>query len=396
MDVLELTRELVAIDSQNPGKGEQQIAHWVADWCRQRDFDVRLIEYEDGRPNVLVTVDKGKGRHLGLSGHLDTKPVGDAISSWNTDPFTLTINGDTAFGLGATDMKGAVAAMLVALERFSNSSLSGSLSLILTADEEQGSDAGAQMLSRSNDLPEIDALVIGEPSGIKEPWESLHLVSRGICCFHVHIETIQGHSGLSPALGRNAVLIAADLLRAFETFVPPVASPGRVLSEPTVNSGIMIDGGVCFGVWPGQATVSIEIRTIPGMEKEQVQQAVDDLVQHTVSNQATATVDYEEGSMGWMPAVELDPNHSIVAAANKAAALVLGSPLPLAAFPGGTDAAYFMGEKGIPTVVSLGPGWISVAHGANEKVGVSQLYQSVDIYSELVKNYLTTDVADHR
>src|SRR5690606_7260647 len=105
---------------------------------------------------------------------------------------------DEAFGLGSTDMKGAVAAMMIALDQFASTArATGRVSLVLTADEEQGSDAGAQSLSRSSLMPAVDALLIGEPSGIDEPWESLFLVSRGICCFEIEIETTQGHSGLS-------------------------------------------------------------------------------------------------------------------------------------------------------------------------------------------------------
>jgi acetylornithine deacetylase/succinyl-diaminopimelate desuccinylase-like protein len=124
------------------------------------------------------------------------------------------------------------------------------------------------------------------------------------------------------------------------------------------------------------------------MERDVVRAAIDELVQRTVAGQGSATVHYAEGSLGWMPATEIDPAHPIVSAANRAAETVLGTPLPFAAYPGGTDAAYFMGEAGIPTVVSLGPGWLSVAHGANEKVGVSQLGQAIDIYGNVMKGFL--------
>lgn len=393
MDVLDLTRLLVSIDSQNPGPGEAEMAATVADWCRQRDFETNIVEFHNGRPNVIATVSRGEGCHLGLTGHLDTKPIGDAISSWNTDPLELTVIADDAFGLGSTDMKGAVASMMLALERFATTGPTGptgTVSLILTADEEQGSGAGAQALSRSSQMPPVDALVIGEPSGIDSPWEAIFLVSRGICCFDVEIDTTQGHSGLSTRLGRNATLVAADVLRAFEMFEPPIARPGRIPARPTVNPGMMISGGVCFGVWPGRCIVSIEIRTVPGMEKDDVSASIADLVKRTVAGQASASVRYHDGSMGWMPATEINPAHPIVGAANRAARSVLGAELPYAAYPGGTDAAYFMGEAGIPTVASLGPGWLSLAHGANEKVGVSQLHQATDMYERLIAEYLST------
>ncbi|WP_166347269.1 M20 family metallopeptidase [Phytoactinopolyspora limicola] len=388
MDVLELTHTLVAIDSQNPGVGEREIVAHLGDLCATFGLPARVVEPVSGRPNLIVTVDRGPGRHLALSGHVDTKPVGDTREQWRTDPFELTVVDGDAYGLGSSDMKGAVAAMLLALRRFAESGPSGSLSLVLTADEEQGSAAGAQALTTGTSLPEIDAMVICEPSGISEPWEAIHLVSRGICCFEIDIWTTQGHSGLSPALGRNAILVAADVLHAFESFQPTVSEPGRVPCEVTVNPGMLIEGGVAFGTWPGLCTVGVELRLAPGMDRDTVRAEIEGLVKQTVGGAARVDVRYRPGSLGWMPAVELDPGHEIVAASQRAAGRVLGRELPVRGYPGGTDASYFMRDAGIPTVTSLGPGWLSVAHGPNERVGVDQLSQAVDLYEVLADEYL--------
>jgi len=387
--VLELTRQLVAIDSQNPGRGEKEIADFVEhEVARPAGFSVTRVEVEPGRPNLFVGVDNGAGPHLALSGHLDTKPVGDARSQWNTDPFELTVDEeDLAFGLGSTDMKGAVAAMLVALERHTVEGPPGRVSLVLTADEEQGSDAGAKALA-GRGLPEVDAIVIGEPSGIDEPWEMMALVSRGICCFDITIGTVQGHSGLSPRLGRNAVLVAADVLHALETFVPPIGTPGSVAAEPTVNAGMTIRGGVAFGTWPGECTIGCEIRLVPGMDRAAVQAAVEQTVLAAAGPTASVEIAYLDESMGWMPAVELDPTSAVVTAAQSACREVLGRELPIGAFPGGTDATYFMGEAGIPTISSLGPGWLTVAHGPNENVAVADLDTAVDLYQHLMAEFL--------
>jgi succinyl-diaminopimelate desuccinylase len=391
VEVLELTRTLVAIDSQNPGPLEPEIAGFVTDWAGEKGFEIETIELRDGRPNVVVSVDRGAGPRLGLSGHLDTKPVGDARSLWLTDPLELTVIDDLAYGLGSTDMKGAVAAMMVALERYAAASGTGTLSLVLTADEEQGSDAGAKALSESGRIPRLDALVIGEPSGIDEPWEALHLVSRGICCFEIEVITRQGHSGLSPRLGRNATLVAGDLLRAFEEFRPTVSHPGAVKCAPTVNPGIFVSGGVSWGTWPGSCRVGVEIRLVPGMEKETIHTEVDEFVRANLPDDADYRIHYVPSGQGWMPAVELAPDTPVAIAALRAAEEVLGRSIPVAAFPGGTDATYFLGAGGVPTVTSLGPGWISVAHGANECVGVGQLSEAADIYERLAAGFCAAE-----
>lgn len=395
MDALALTRELVAIDSQNPGPYEDQIVRYVDGWARDRGFETQTLDPVQGRPNLIVRVDRGGGGHLGLSGHLDTKPIGDALSEWNTPPLELTVIGDEAFGLGATDMKGGVAAMMLAIERFAAGDGAGTVSLVLTADEEQGSDAGAKALCASGLLPEVDDIVIGEPSGIAEPWEAIYLVSRGICCFDIEVMTTQGHSGLSRSLGRNATLHVADLLHAFETFIPTVDAPGEVACSPTVNPGIFVSGGVSFGTWPGYCRVSMEVRLVPGMSQSALHREVDELVRATLGADVGYRIKYKESGQGWMPAVELSPTSAVARAAQIAARAVLKRDVPFAAFPGGTDATYFMGEGGIPTIASLGPGWISVAHGANEKVGVGQLAEATDLYEALISSYFDQRKAGH-
>lgn len=389
MDILELTRLLVGVDSQNPGAFEPEITHLIARWAGEAGYEVTWLEPVPGRPNLVITLDRGAGPHVALSGHTDTKPIGDALHLWQTPPLELTVRGDRAYGLGATDMKGAVAAMMLALDRLAEdpNTPSGRTSLILTADEEQGSDAGAKALVQHGLLPEVDAIVIGEPSGVDEPWEAVHLVSRGICCFEIDIHTAQGHSGLSQRFGRNASLVAADLLHAFEDFRPTVATPGDVPCQPTVNPGIFLQSGVSYGTWPGYCKVGMEIRLVPGMTRPELDAEVRALVEKAIGSSATWELRYLTNAQGWMAPVAISAKAPIAVACQRAAERVLGRAVPFAAFAGGTDATSFLGAAGIPTVTSLGPGWISVAHGANESVGVDQLGQAVDIYAALVGEY---------
>ena len=100
-----------------------------------------MIARAPERPNLLATFDFGPGgRHLVLCGHIDTKPVGGA--DWSVDPFAATVDGDRLYGLGSTDMKGAVAAMIVAARDLDLPR--GRLSLLLVADEENGAAYGAR------------------------------------------------------------------------------------------------------------------------------------------------------------------------------------------------------------------------------------------------------------
>ena len=123
-------------------------------------------------------------------------------------------------------MKGAVAAMVYAAAAIANAGglPSGSLTIILTADEEYGSAKGAEYLVRQNAL-NVDAIVLGEPSGLRADWEAIRIVSRGISCFKVFVHGSQMHSSISNQIPSvNAVeamaRVLAGLRGEFELVLP--------------------------------------------------------------------------------------------------------------------------------------------------------------------------------
>lgn len=384
--VLDLTAELVAIDSQNPGTGEAQIAAFVADHARERGLEARTIETAPGRHNVLITVDAGAGPHLALSGHLDTKPIGD-LSAWQTRPLELVVEDDLAYGLGTSDMKGAVAAMMLAMQSWSQSASRGRLSLILTADEEAGCNYGSIALSQQR-LVNADAIVIGEPSGISTPWEALYVISRGICCFEVVVRGQQGHSGLSEHLPTSATVAAAQAATALADFTPTVLETPSIPCHPTVNAAVQMSGGVYYGVHPGEAVIASDIRLVPGMSQAALDRDLRNLLQSALPSDVEWEIRYAPGSLRWMDGAEIPSDHAVVSAAQQACVGVLGEALPLRAYPGGTDATHFLNIAGIPTIAALGPGWLSVAHGPDECVGVSQLSQAQNLYERIALTYL--------
>jgi len=400
-DPLQLTADLVGIDSHNPGPGEAAISDFVVEHVAiPLGAEVTRFEPVPGRPNVMLTIDRGPGPHLVLSGHLDTKPVGDAGPLWNTDPLTLVVDDGLAYGLGASDMKGPIASMLTALHRFAGRDGPGKASVLLTADEEVASAAGAAALAAAGQ-PRCDALVIGEPSGADRPWEMIALVSRGICCVEIELTTTQGHSGLSELRGPNAVVVAADVVRAFHEFSPPVAVPGPINCAPTVNAGVTVSGGVGFGTSPGRCVVGCEIRLVPGMDQAEVEAAIRTLVHDAVAGRAEVAIRFLDDGRGWAAATVVAPDEQVVVSARRACREVLGAEPPLDAYPGTTEASHFIPALGIPVIASLGPGWLSVAHGPNECVGVDQLYEAASIYHLLLEDFCaaaepTTSSTNHR
>ncbi|HEY3687006.1 MAG TPA: M20 family metallopeptidase [Streptosporangiaceae bacterium] len=400
--VIDLTAALVAAPSPNPPGGEGAAAEVVAAALRERGLPAPVtIARATDRPNLLVTLDFGPGgRHLCLSGHLDTKPVGDAV--WSVDPMRATIDGDRLYGLGSADMKGAVAAMAEAAAALAaGGPPRGRLTLLFTADEEDGAAYGARHLAEGAlaeaGLPPIDAVVIGEPGGIDADWDRLHRVSRGIARLRVTAGGDQGHSSLAERTGAvNASVEMARLLAAFaDGFRPSV--PGHDPIEgwaATVNAGLRVGGGVGYGVIPGEAYFDAEVRLLPGMDRDGFDAELHAFLaaQMKANPRLRATAGYDAPPCDWLPGTEVPAGHPVVAAVRTACERVLGAAPPDSVFPGTTDAAWLHGRAGLPTLPAVGPGLLKRCHGRDEWVSVAAVEQAVDVYRELAAVFCAGEV----
>jgi acetylornithine deacetylase/succinyl-diaminopimelate desuccinylase-like protein len=396
LDVLEIARELVRTPSPNPPGDERATAAIVRDSLPELHLPrARTIARNESRPNLLITLDFGPGgRHLVLSGHLDTKPVADA--TWSVDPFDADLEGDRLYGLGSADMKSALAAMLVAASRVAHDAPSrGRLSLLFTADEENGSAYGAHHVVQSVPL-HADGVVIGEPCGIDEDYDRLHLVSRGIARLRLVALGRQGHSSLSDEPGtRNAGVDAARLVTEIADSLA-VDTPENVhgLSgwTPTVNTGMAYRGGVGFGVLPGVMAVDTEVRLLPGMRREAVGEALTALAGR-VSQETGGEfqIEFDQPPNDWLPATLVAPGDPLVEKARAARRAVLGTEPTSAVFPGTTDATWFDGLQDLPTLPALGPALLRRAHAADEWVSITAVRQAVEIYTHLATAYCSAD-----
>jgi len=393
-EVVDLTAALVAAPSPNlPGDETAPAAVLHEALARYGLPKAKVLGKEPHRPNLIVRIDGARpGPHLALCGHTDTKPAGDAISLWKTDPWTPTIIGDRMYGLGTTDMKGAVAAMLLAGAAFHSvaDQIAGSLSLVFTADEEYGSQLGAHYLAQTAGL-DYDGIILGEPSGLTEEWDAIRIVSRGISGFRVVVHGTQTHSSISDMLPSvNAVESMARLMVAFRREFRPW-HPAHPLcpTGPTINIGVRAEGGYGYGVLPGQAEFWSDVRTTPGMTKERFKSDVLEALERASADAPGATYEVTYPSnLEWIEPTEVSADHPMVIACERAAETVLGVAPPLALFPGATDAFAFEVTAGIKTLASFGPGQLPLAHGANEWVSVTSLKQAMRIYVLTALEYL--------
>jgi acetylornithine deacetylase len=390
-EILDFTCDLIRTPSVNPPGDEVAVSQVLIKRLNELGIkDAAIAAMDPKRPNVMAHVrGKSDGPSIMLSGHIDTKPPGN-MAEWKTDPFEPTLVDGKLIGLGSGDMKAAVAAMVYAAGALNEvTDLPGRLSLALTADEENGSLFGSKWLAAEGFI-DADVCVIGEPAGVHQEWEALHLVSRGAALFKVVVYGTQMHSSISDQLpGVNATLKMAELalkmqreLRGYLTFDEhPYCKLG-----PTVNVGVTSSSGVTYGVFPGRAEIASDVRTIPGMSEDQVKADVQRFLDDAMAQDPDLRAELDWYLM--VEATEIDGSNPVVDSLASAAESVLGHSPQLSAFPGATDAAYIQNAAGVPCIASFGPGMLPRAHSPNEAMNVDGAVEAAVIYALASLRYL--------
>jgi len=353
-DVAALTARLVAIDSVNPslvpgGAGERRIAAAVRGWAAEAGLRAEVLEATAGRPSVVVRAPgRGGGATLLLCGHLDTVTV-----EGMADPHVPRIADGRLHGRGAYDMKGGLAAALVACREAAALGLAGDVVVAAVADEEHAS-LGVQEVLRG---VRADAAVVTEPTELE-----LVVAHKGFVWSEVEVRGRAAH-GSRPDLGLDAIVQAGSILAALgELDAALGARTHPLLGRGSVHAGC-IQGGAELSSYPARCVVGLERRTLPGESAAGVEAELRELVARCRA--ADPALDAEQRTLLVREPFEIDPGAPLVAAAGEAAASVLGAAPRLGGASYWADAAFLAGA-GIPTVM-LGPGGEG-AHAAQEWV----------------------------
>ncbi|MBW3632343.1 MAG: M20 family metallopeptidase [Chloroflexi bacterium] len=395
-EIIDFTAALVATPSMNPPGNERA----VADLLQERAACLGLppaevISAEPHRPNLLFRLRGQTGRPvLLMNGHMDTKPVTAADRPlWETDPLQPIVRDGRLYGLGSTDMKGGLAAITYAAGALAavTPPLAGDLLLAFVADEEATTRLGASYLVDHHPITADDGL-IAEPNGIQQEFEFLPLICRGSAFFKVKVFGTQTHASISdqvPAVNASVKMawvlwrLARDLELEYE---PHPLAPGG----PTVTPGVLVSGGINFGVHPGYAEFATDVRIPPGMTPEGVADQVRTFLDTLEAEDPELKTEVE--LVGGSPAYEVDSERPFVRALLDAGEHVLGRRLPFGVFPAYTDGHQFA-RRGVTTVPAFGPGLLTLAHGPNEWVSVEGIMQATQFYALATLAYLGSSVA---
>ncbi len=206
-EVADLTARLVEIESINPdvvpgGSGETGVARFVAEWCERAGLEVSVEDAAPGRPNVVaVARGSGGGRKLMLNAHTDTVGVAGM-----QEPFVPRREDGRLFGRGAYDMKGSLAASMLATAAASRRQLRGDVILTAVSDEEYAS-VGTEAVARSLGA---DAAIVTEPTEMR-----LVVAHRGFVGMEIATEGRAAH-GSRPELGIDAIAKMGHVLVGIE------------------------------------------------------------------------------------------------------------------------------------------------------------------------------------
>jgi acetylornithine deacetylase len=366
-DVAGLTAQLVAIESINPdvvgtGSGETEIARFVSEWCERAGLETSLTEPAPGRPNVVaVARGSGGGRTLMLNAHTDT--VGVAGMS---EPLAARLEGGRLYGRGTYDMKGSLAACMLATAEAARRGLRGDVVLTAVADEEFAS-VGTEAVAASI---RADAAIVTEPTEMQ-----IAVAHRGFVCFE--IETIgRAAHGSRPHLGIDAIAKMGRVLVGIEELDRELrAHPTHArLGSGSVHASL-IEGGQEYSSYPARCLLQAERRTLPGETAELAEGEIRDIL--SASGRDDPEFAGEVRVVAAREPFEVAEDAELVGVLRRCSAATGVDP-EIVGVSFWADSA-LLAASGIPTVL-FGPRGEG-AHAEVEWVDVGDLERCVEIYA---------------
>jgi len=373
-ELVALARELIRIPTVNPPGDVAEAAFVCTRYLAEAGFTVELDAAEPTKPNVIARYGTRPGPTLLWNSHLDVVPVGEE-TAWSVPPFEGRVQDGRLYGRGACDVKGGVAAQLVAAAALVRSGvpLYGSLVVTEVADEEVGGKLGAARIAEREDL-RPDAVMVAEPTKNR-----VCIGERGGVGVRVTVYGRTAHGAL-PWEGVNAIEGMALVITALQRELwPRLAERRHPYFAPASATISLIEGGVKTNVVPDRCSIYIDRRLIPGEEPEAAVAEIREVAERAVRTVPGLRV-VVAPAPEWpgRPAI-VQPEDAPLVQTMVAVNEYLGLDVTLTGFSMGTDGRFFA-ARGYPTIV-YGPGDPRVAHQPDEWVEVAELVQCARAYA---------------
>ena len=369
LNAVELTKQLVRMNTINPPGQEEQCARYIGTLLEKNGFKVKYHELAPARASIVATIGASADKApLCFTGHIDTVPLGAA--KWDMDPFAADSQGGKLYGRGTSDMKCGVAAFVVAsLNLADRLARTPGLELVITAGEETGCEGAFHLTHKAGALGRAGAVVVGEPSS-NYPFVG----HRGAFWLNARTRGVTAH-GSMPEKGVNAVFKAARAVAILEKFRFS-NPPHPLMGQATLNVGT-IRGGLNINSVPDEAVIGIDIRTIPNVKHAQLKAEL--------MRQLGEEVELE--TILDLESIYTEPAHDWIQEVFEVTQPFLGKrPEPKVATYF-TDAAALNVAYNMPPTIILGPGEAQMAHQTNEYCVVERVAESVAVYEEIARRW---------
>ena len=380
-EITNLAQELIKIPSDETA-GEKEVCEYLESFLKSLGMKVRLQEVLPNRPNIIAEVIGDElGKSIMFNGHVDTVPVGD-IKKWSMDPYSAIIKDNKLFGRGSTDMKGAIASMIIAMKFIMNNVEKFNGKIIFTgvmAEETTG--LGTQKIVEEN--IKTDMAVVGEPSD-----EKIYRAHKGTMWFNLSTYGKLEHSSESNSESNNAIINMMKLIMEINEISKELETiENNLVGHPSINIGL-IDGGTKQNMIADSCRISIDRRTLPEEKTDEILDKLRIRLDGLLSLDDRLTFDLEIDTI--REAVEVAESEQIVQEVKNALNKVINKNPTISGMKATTDMSILVNQGNIPSVI-YGPGFIKQAHTVDEFIEVKRLVESSQVYAEILLNTLTNN-----
>ncbi|MCY6382914.1 acetylornithine deacetylase/succinyl-diaminopimelate desuccinylase family protein [Hoeflea prorocentri] len=408
-DLIALTQDLIRIPTLNPpGEAYLEICEYLAARLRPRHFEIELIRAHGSpgdsdkypRWNIVARREgRAPGACVHFNSHTDVVEVG---RGWTTDPFGGELKDGKIYGRGSCDMKGGLAASIIAAEAFIDAfpDFNGAIEISGTADEESGGYGGVAYLAEKGyfDPSRVQHVIIPEPLNK----DRVCLGHRGV--WWAEIET-KGHiaHGSMPFLGDCAVRHMGAVLHEFETSLYPALAGKRTAMpvvpegarQSTMNINSMHGGqtepeedftGFPSACVPDSCRMVIDRRYIIEEDPEEVRQEVVDILEKVSAQRPDFSYDIKE--LWHVSPTMTDNDAPVVRSVSRSIEQVLQKSPEYVVSPGTYDQKHIDRIGRLKDCIAYGPGILDLAHQPDEYVGVDDMIDSAKVMALSLKDLL--------
>lgn len=406
-EIVALTQALVRAPSVNPpGEFYRETCDIIGERLRKRGFAIEYVRAEGApgdsaahpRWNVIARREGARaGPCVHFNGHID---VVEAGQGWTVDPFAGVVKEGRVYGRGTCDMKGGIAASIIAVEALidSGAELPGALEISGTADEESGGYGGVAWLAERGyfSAPRVDHVIIPEPLNV----DRVCIGHRGVWWAEIETKGRIAH-GSMPFLGDSAIRHMGAVLERFErdlypalaarTTQMPVAPDGARQSTMNINSvhGGQQEpegGGLPSPVVADSARMVIDRRFLIEETLDAVKGEVRTLLDGLARDRTGFA--YKLRDLFEVAPVMIDKNEPVARETAAAIEVVLKKRPQFICSPGTYDQKHIDRIGKLKSCIAYGPGILDLAHQPDEYVAIDDLRNSAKVMALAAANLL--------